>query len=80
MKISSSGKISLTRFRRGKFGPSGSPSFQPERCNIPKPLLEGPISSQTGGVNFPSEGGGSRARISARVGAGIDTDEEGGSD
>ena len=68
--------------RRMTPGPSGSPSFQPDRCSMPNPLLEGPISSQAGGVYLPSDGngGGSRARMSARVGAGVGANGEGESD
>src|SRR5438132_1225047 len=54
--------------------PRPSPSLHPPFCSITKPLLDGPISTQTGGVYLGSEGngGGSRASISAKVGGGVD--------
>lgn len=57
---------------RATCAPSPSPSFQPPFCSRLKPLLDGPIASQTGGTKRPSDscGGGSRARRSANDGAG----------
>src|SRR5262245_11351856 len=56
--------------------PRPSPSFHPLCCSIAKPLFDGPKAIHTGGTYFScvDEGGGSRAKMSARVGAGVARD------